>query len=374
MNAPVYDSRHSKGQAIARVESNVRRIDQHTYAVRSQSGQGEYTVIETEAGWECECADFRYREMKCKHIFAVELSLEIRRRIENSARVVPLDFQSCLCCGSQDVIKHGVRRNRNATIQRYSCNSCGKWFVHNLGFERMGASPQAITSAMQLYFSGESLRNVQRFLRLQGVSVSHVSVYNWIRKYVGLMERYTEEITPQVSDTWRADELWVKVKGDMKYLFAMMDDESRFWIAQQISDHKENTNATALFQKARRATGKEPKMLITDALPTYRMASEYEYPHTVHVREIALAGKVHNNKMERMNGEVRDREKTFRGLKSKNSPILKGLQLYHNFVKPHEGLNGKTPAEVAGIKVEGENKFLTLIQNASHAHNGKGED
>ena len=29
------------------------------------------------------------------------------------------------------------------------------------------------------------------------------------------------------------------------------------------------------------------------------------------------------------------------------------------------GLGGKNPAEVAGIKVEGENKWLTLIQNAS---------
>ena len=28
-------------------------------------------------------------------------------------------------------------------------------------------------------------------------------------------------------------------------------------------------------------------------------------------------------------------------------------------------LDGKTPAEVAGIKVEGENKWLTLIQNAA---------
>ncbi|HVB11570.1 MAG TPA: hypothetical protein VNE86_00450 [Nitrososphaerales archaeon] len=28
-------------------------------------------------------------------------------------------------------------------------------------------------------------------------------------------------------------------------------------------------------------------------------------------------------------------------------------------------MNGKTPAEASGIQVEGENKFLTLIQNAS---------
>jgi transposase-like protein len=89
---------------------------------------------------------------------------------------------------------------------------------------------------MQLHFTGESLRDVQKFLRLQGVVVSHVAVYKWVRKYVRLMEKYLEQIKPQVSETWRADELYLKVKGDMKYLFAMMDDETRYWIAQEVAD------------------------------------------------------------------------------------------------------------------------------------------
>ena len=38
---------------------------------------------------------------------------------------------------------------------------------------------------------------------------------------------------------------------------------------------------------------------------------------------------------------------------------------FHNYIRSHEALKGKTPAEVAGIRVEGENKWLTLIQNAS---------
>jgi hypothetical protein len=54
-----------------------------------------------------------------------------------------------------------------------------------------------------------------------------------------------------------------------------------------------------------------------------------------------------------------------RGLKRTDSPILKGIQIYHNFVRPHEGLNGETPADRAGIKVEGTDKWMTLIQNAS---------
>ena len=39
--SPVFDYRASRGAEIARVESNVRRIDQHEYRVRSQSGNGE---------------------------------------------------------------------------------------------------------------------------------------------------------------------------------------------------------------------------------------------------------------------------------------------------------------------------------------------
>jgi len=64
----------------------------------------------------------------------------------------------------------------------------------------MKASPQVITSAMQLYFTGESLRNVQKFLELQGVKITHKTVWNWIRKYVNLMEKYLEKIVPKVGD------------------------------------------------------------------------------------------------------------------------------------------------------------------------------
>jgi hypothetical protein len=54
-----------------------------------------------------------------------------------------------------------------------------------------------------------------------------------------------------------------------------------------------------------------------------------------------------------------------RSLKTVDTPILKGLQIYHNFMRPHEGLGGATPAEKAGIKVDGQNKWITLIQNAA---------
>jgi putative transposase len=73
----------------------------------------------------------------------------------------------------------------------------------------MHASPQMITSAMQLYFTGESFRNVQKFLKLQGVKMSHVAIYKWIKKYIGLMQSYLEKIAPNVADAWRANDAYM---------------------------------------------------------------------------------------------------------------------------------------------------------------------
>jgi hypothetical protein len=56
-----------------------------------------------------------------------------------------------------------------------------------------------------------------------------------------------------------------------------------------------------------------------------------------------------------------------RSLKREDSPVLAGMQIHHNFIRPHMGLRGKTPAEAAGIKIEGGNPWVTVIQNASAA-------
>jgi putative transposase len=122
----------------------------------------------------------------------------------------------------------------------------------------MHATPQIITTAIQLYFTGESFRNVQKFLKLQGVNMSHVAVYKWIKKYVTLMQTYLVKIQPKVGDAWRTDELFVKIKGDMKYLYAVMDDETRFWIAQQVADSKYVADLHLCLKRLRCWPAKDP--------------------------------------------------------------------------------------------------------------------
>lgn len=363
-------TREQRGEAIAKLQNQIQRVDELTYTVESQSRNGEYCVTKVCGEWLCECPDNKYRHVKCKHIFAVEFSSQIRKEVQINRVIPEVNVSNCQYCGSSNLKKDGVRRNKAGAIQKFYCRDCHHYFTINIGFEKMKHNPQAVTSAIQLYFSGESLRNTQKSLKLLGVEVSHKTVFMWIKKYVGLMQTYVEKIVPNVSDTWRADELYVKIKGDMKYLFALMDDETRFWIAQEVAGSKYKHDARRLFEMGKRLMGKKPMTIITDGLPAYHDAYKKEfrtlaYPRTKHVNAIRLRGDMNNNKMERFNGEIRDREKTMRGLKTINTPILSGYQIFHNYIREHEGLEGKTPAEACGIKIEGKNKWLTLIQNAS---------
>ena len=160
-------------------------------------------------------------------------------------------------------------------------------------------------------------------------------------------------------------EVWVKVNGKQNYLFASMDDDTRYWLASDMAETKFQHNADNLLELTKLQARKSPKNFITDGLPAYMKSSKRVFGKgTNHVRHIHLKGDK-NNKMERLNGEIRDREKVFRGLKKMDTPILDGMKAYYNFTKKHGSLNDKTPADIASIKVHGDNKWSTLIQNAS---------
>ena len=73
------------------------------------------------------------------------------------------------------------------------------------------------------------------------------------------------------------------------------------------------------------------------------------------------------NKQERVNSTFAGRARSARGINSENSLVYRIFVLDYNYIRPHSGIGGKTPAAAAGIQIQGHNKWLTLIQNAAAA-------
>jgi len=72
------DLREERGKAIAE-NGNVKKVNDHSFKVKSQSGRGVYEVKATPNGMTCTCPDFVYRGGKCKHIQATRYYLEIEK-------------------------------------------------------------------------------------------------------------------------------------------------------------------------------------------------------------------------------------------------------------------------------------------------------
>ena len=187
---------------------------------------------------------------------------------------------------------------------------------------------------------------------------------------------------PHLSGIFHVDEMMIHVDemmihvrrekhemGHYQWLWNLMDNTTKFWISGIVSQRREVVDANAVFADAKQKTGL-PKAIIHDGLPAYDKAFQKEFftlknPRVKNIRSISVRHEGLNSVQERLNNTIRDKEKVMRGMNTKASAqkIIEAMRIHYNYVREHSKL-GKTPAESCGIKIEGENKLLTLIQNS----------
>jgi len=99
-------------------------------------------------------------------------------------------------------------------------------------------------------------------------------------------------------------------------------------------------------------------------------------PRTEYVRLKNIKEGTNNNIVELLHGTVRERTKVTRGLDNDQTAqtMIEANRLYYNCLRPHQALDGKTPAEKAGIdlKLQG-NKWEELIRQAKRTPKVIGE-
>ncbi len=129
-----------------------------------------------------------------------------------------------------------------------------------------------ITRSLQMYFSGMSVRDVADCYEQEEIDVSYQTVYNWIKKYSQMIGDYVKGIVPRVSETWRTDEIFMKIKGTMKLQYSMLDHETRFMITQYVANTKGAENVTPMFREAMMIADKIPTTLISDGAHNFHEA------------------------------------------------------------------------------------------------------
>ena len=90
-------NRQQEGLVMANIDGAIKRISEIKYVVKSHNGNGDYDICLTDLGWVCSCPDHKFRGVKCKHIFAVEISFALRKQVE-VARIEPLQINCCIFC------------------------------------------------------------------------------------------------------------------------------------------------------------------------------------------------------------------------------------------------------------------------------------
>ena len=353
--------------------TEIKRLNENAYRVKSQSGNGSYLVARKGEDWTCECPDFVNRQVACKHIYATYFSLNFRehvtaKNLDLTTEPVEAISEKCGLCDSTHIQKWGYRYNGNGRTQRFKCMDCShRWDAKIDGFERMRSNPHAITVALDLYFKGVSLRKVVDHLKqFERVNVSYVAVYKWVQKYVALMKDYVDTLHPELSRVFHADETKVNVRGQWVWLWHLMDGDTRFLLANHVSKGRTVADAREAFQEAKAVAKTDARVLLTDGLTSYGPAAEKEFPNAVHVSGIGIQGRVNNNRMERYHATFKERSKVMRAIKKPDSAFIDGQRIYYNYLRPHTALNGKTPAQAAGIELELRgNRWESLIRKTA---------
>ncbi|MBW2980120.1 DDE-type integrase/transposase/recombinase [Candidatus Woesearchaeota archaeon] len=358
-----------RGYAIISKGDTPRRIDENKFYVPSQNNDKVYYVVTRGKKWKCSCPDFMERKKDCKHIHAVKIFFGLKEKVRRDK--LPFEEKekpSCPYCKSDKILKNGKRFCKDRIKQTYKCTKCGRRFIEEKDFQKMKGDAKITTLILDLYFKGISLRKISDHLKqFYNLELDASNILRRIRKYSKVINDYVKTLKPELSDIWHHDEMMIQAGGKWRWLWNIMDKETKYLITRKVSDKRRIRDCIKVFKEAHDVAEKQPTFLITDGCVSYAEAVKRTLGRTNHIRLRSIRDKrTNNNVIERLNGTVRERLKVMRGLQSLETAeiMTEAYANYYNHIKIHSKL-GTTPAVASGMaKLEG-NRWKELIKKAN---------
>ena len=282
---------------------------------------------------------------------------------------------ACTKCDSTRYTKAGKKRGK----QVYRCSICKARFVYSEpGFTRSHYNPEIICNALNMTMSGMSNRKVAEHIHAQyNRNISHNTIISWVSKYTKIIKAYVDTLRPITGNVWSVDEAFINIKntsgkhvnGRGNWLWSAIDPSTRMLLATRIAKGNRSMSDVINLLTGAKKLANAPRYLVSDSHSSYSSGVRESVPNAAHITTKAIRDGFTNMPIERYHNEIREKLKSCRGLGNPDSAQIfcDLLRIHHNFVRPHMGLGGKTPAETAGIATPDvrDGKYRTLVNSAA---------
>ena len=199
-------------------------------------------------------------------------------------------------------------------------------------FRYFKTSPEVIRLAVMMYIRFPlSLRQVEDLLHERGIDICHETVRFWWNRFGPMLAAEIRKKRSAALRTlpqwrWHLDEVFVKINGEMHYLWRAVDHEGEV-LEVFATKHRDRKAALAFLKRTMKRYGR-PEVIVTDRLRSYRAA----------MREIGnearqVTGRWLNNRAENSHQPFRRRERAM--AKFRTPATLQKFAAVHASVHNH---------------------------------------
>jgi putative transposase len=170
---------------------------------------------------------------------------------------------------------------------------------------------EIINQAVWLYHCFSlSLREVELILAARGIMVSYETIREWSLCFGLTYAKTLKQRRPQPGDKWFLDEVFVRIRGKLHYLWRAVDQNGN--VLDVLVQSRRNAKAAKrFFRKLLKGLRYAPRVIVTDKLGSYGAAKREILPGVEHRQSRYL-----NNRCEVSHQPTRRRERHMRRFKS----------------------------------------------------------
>jgi len=199
-------------------------------------------------------------------------------------------------------------------------------------FRYFKTSPEIIRLAVMMYVRFPlSLRNVEDLLQERGIDISHETVRFWWNRFGPtfaweIRRKRVQRMRSWPQWRWHLDEMFVKIGGEIHYLWRAVDHEGE--VLKAFVTKTQNRKAALKFLRKAMKRYRQPYVFVTDRLRSYRAALT-----DVGMVKRQETGRWLNNRIENSHQPLRRRERAMQRFRQTRS--LQKFAAVHSSVHNH---------------------------------------